>query len=125
MLHVVGEQDLMDTYLQEALDFHRATTTRAAGHLALVGDNTFRTPWTAAKLLSTDPGMARSAARALAHHLGTTRPGNRTLFEAHILESENLCLDLVAFGAAEPPVVLWKGMDNSRASTGSWRLGSS
>ena len=109
VLHVVGEQDLVATYLHEALDFHRATTTRAAGHLALVGDNTFRTPWTAAKLLSTDPGMARAAARALAHHLATARPGNRTLFEAHIFESENLYQDLVAFGAAEPPVLLWKG----------------
>ena len=109
VLHVVGEQDLMETYLHEALDFHRATTTRAAGHLALVGDNTFRTPWTAAKLLSTDPGMARAAAREFAHHLDTARPGNRTLFEAHIFESENLYLDLVAFGAAEPQVLLWKG----------------
>ena len=87
VLHVVGEQDRMDTYLQEALDFHRATTTRAAGHLALVGDNTFRTPWAAAKRLSTDPGIARAAARELVHHLGSTRPASRTLFETHISES--------------------------------------
>ena len=70
VLHVVGSQDLMMTYLEEALDFHRTTTARAAGHLVLVGDNTFRTPWTAAQLLSTDPGIARAAAR-----VDTASPG--------------------------------------------------
>ena len=96
------------TYLEEALDFHRTTASRAAGHLVLLGDNTFRIPWTAAQLLCSDPGSARAAARTLSHHLDTTRPGNMTLFEAHLLESENLFQDLVAFAEAGPPLVLWK-----------------
>ena len=89
--------------------FHRATTGQAASHLALVDDNAFLSPRTAAKLLSTDPGIARAAAREFARHLDSTRPANRTLFETHIIESQNLWQDLVAFGESEPPVLLWKG----------------
>ena len=108
-LHVVGVEDLTMTYLEEAIDFHRTTTPRAAGHLVLLGDNTFRTPWTAAKLLSTDPGIARAAARELAHHLDSARPGNRTLLETYLIGSYDLLNDMFAFREPEPPVLPWKG----------------
>ena len=90
MLHAAADQDLVEAHLGEALDFHRVVTDAAAAHLNLVGDNSFRTPWMAAKLLSSDKVLARGAATDLAKHLASTRPGNRTLFEAHVLESESL-----------------------------------
>ena len=74
-----------------------------------MGDNTFRTPWQAAKLLSCDKDLARAAAKDLARHLASTRPGNKTLFEAHVFDSESLWRDLVAFSEADPPVLLWHG----------------
>ena len=87
----------MKIHLPGALDFHRAVTDSAAAHLALVGDNTFRTTWLAAKLLFSDTDLARAAAQELANHLTSTRPGNNTLFEAHVFESESLWKDLVPF----------------------------
>ena len=51
VLHVVGDRDLVGRYIREALDFHRVVAGKAASHVALIGYNTFRTPWLAAKLL--------------------------------------------------------------------------
>ena len=78
ILQVVGEEDLVAGYLPESLDFHRSVSDSAAAHLNLLGDNTYRTPWLAAKLLSKDKILARDSAIALVRHLTTTRPGNRT-----------------------------------------------
>ena len=61
ILQALGDADLVPPRIGEALDFHRKVTDKAAGHLALVADNTFRTPWTATKLLSTDRIIARTA----------------------------------------------------------------
>ena len=55
VLQVVGEQSLVDEHLGSALDFHRSVTDQAAAHLNLLAENTFRTPWLAAKILSKDP----------------------------------------------------------------------
>ena len=107
ILQAVGEQDLAGDYLQEALDFHRTVSSEAAAHLNLLGDNTYRTPWTAAKLLSTDPARAKGAASVLAKHLAKTRPGNRTLFEEHLLRREDLWKNLEEFSQADPAVLLW------------------
>ena len=52
VLQIVGEQDLAAERLQGALEFHKSVTDQAAGHLNLLNDNTFRTPWLAAKFLS-------------------------------------------------------------------------
>ena len=109
VLDVVGERDLVDGNLQEALDFHRSVSGQAAAHLALLLDNTFRTPWTAAKLLSRDKAVAQAAAQTLSRHLASTRPSNHTAFEKHIFETEVLWKDLVDFAAADPPVLLWQG----------------
>ena len=109
VLQVVGEPGLVAERLQDALDFHRAVADQAAAHLALVGDNTFRTPWMAAKLLSRDKNLARAAAKELAKHLATTRPGNRTTFEAHVFGTAELWRNLEAFSEADPPVLLWHG----------------
>ena len=109
VLQVLGDQDLVDTHLHEALHFHRVVTDSAASHLALVGDNTYRTPWMAAKILSLDKSLARAAGKDLAKHLASTKPANRTLFEAHIFESEPLWKDLVAFSEENPPVLFWHG----------------
>ena len=97
VFQAVADQDLVEAHLREALDFHRLVTDSAASHLKLVGDNTYRTPWLAAKLLSKDKVLARAAAIDLARHLASTRPGNRTLFEAHVFESESLWLDVDSF----------------------------
>ena len=80
VLQTVGGMDEVPDYLEEALEFHKTVTDRAAAHLNLVGDNSFRTTWMAAKLLSKDPALARDAACSLLKHLATTRPGNRTHF---------------------------------------------
>ena len=85
MLQVVGEEDLVAERLQVALDFHRSVSDQATAHLNLLHDNTFKTPWLAAKLLSTDKALAKSSAAALVKHLVTTRPGNRTSFDNHTL----------------------------------------
>jgi hypothetical protein len=109
VLQVLGDPALVANRLAEALDFHRSVTDKAAAHLALLADNTFRTPWMAAKLLSTDKQFAQTAALSLAKHLAATRPGNRTLFEQHVFETPELWENLVAFSQASPPVLLWHG----------------
>ena len=97
VLRVVGQSDLVSEHLQTALDFHRRVSSQASAHLSLLADNTFRTPWLAAKLLSTDATKAQEAAKCLARHLATTRPSNRTQFEKHLFETGTLWENLVAF----------------------------
>ena len=109
VLNVVEEKDLVADRLPQALEFHRLVTDRAAGHLQLLADNTFRSPWLAAQLLSTDKEAARSAAGDLAKHLAGTRPSNRTHFEKHLFENEGLWQDLTCFSKADPPILLWHG----------------
>ena len=108
VLQIVGEQALVEDRLKEALDFHRMVTDQASAHLSLILDNTFRTPWLAAKLLSTDKQVAQAAAKALSRHIASTRPSNRTLFEKHVFDTEHLWRNLVEFADAEPPVLLWQ-----------------
>ena len=108
VLEVVGEQDLVADKLKEALDAHRLVSDQAAAHLNLLLENTFRTPWLAAKLLSQDATLARDSAASLVRHLVTTRPGNRTSFEKHLLNTEALWQSLEDFSNAEPPVQVWK-----------------
>ena len=107
VFQTVGGMDEVPDYLAEALEFHKTVTDRAAAHLNLVGDNTFRTTWLAAKLLSKDPALARDAACSLLKHLATTRPGNRTHFEQHLFSQEDLWQNLADFSKADPPVLLW------------------
>ena len=59
ILQATGEQDLVTERLPESLEFHRLVSDQAAAHLNLLADNTFRTPWLAAKLLSKDKNIAR------------------------------------------------------------------
>ena len=92
-----------------ALDFHRLVTDKAAAHLQLLGDNTFRTPWLAAKMLSRDKVLAQTAAMELATLLASTKPTNRSLFEQYLFDAEGLWPNLVAFSQADPPVLLWHG----------------
>ena len=106
---VVVDKDITAERLAEALAFHRTVSDQAAGHLALLADNTFRTPWLAAKILSSDKMAARAAAGALSKHIATTRPANRTHFEAHVFDSAPLWENLVQFSEADPPVVVWHG----------------
>ena len=106
---LLGDKGLVEARLPGALDFHRVVSGKAAAHLALLGDNTFRTPWLTTKLLSKDLGTARDAAVALLRHLDTTRPGNRTLFEEHLCETPDLYENFVEFAARDPPVLLWHG----------------
>ena len=80
---------------------------KAAAHLALVGENTFRTPWLAAQLLSKDPLAAQDAARTLLVHLNKTTPAARTLFENYLCGTKHLYDNLEEFGRADPPVRLW------------------
>jgi hypothetical protein len=77
VLQVVGEEDLVSEWLQQALDFHRSVSDQAAARLNLLFENTYRTPWLAAKLLSKDKVLAQIAAAFLVRHLVTTRPANR------------------------------------------------
>ena len=79
VLQVVVEEDLVSERLQVALDFHWSVSDQAAAHLSLLYDNTFRTPWLAAKLLSTEKALANSSAAALVRHLVTPSLGTRPL----------------------------------------------
>ena len=56
VFQVLGEERLVGEKLQEALDFHRCVSDQAAAHLNLLSDNTYMTPWLAAKLLSKGQG---------------------------------------------------------------------
>ena len=107
ILQIVGEEDLVAENLVEGLDFHRKVADQAASHLNLLFENAFRTPWLAAKLLSKDRSLARDAACALTKHLATTRPGNRTGFEEHLIGQEELWRNLEDFAKADPPTLLW------------------
>ena len=77
-----GEETLVAEHLQTALDVHRRVTDSAGAHLALLCENTLRTPWMAAKLLSKQRDLAQAAAKDLARHLAATSPVNRTPFRA-------------------------------------------
>ena len=107
VLQVVGDQGLVAERLEEALVFHRTVTDQAAAHLNLLCENTLRTPWLAARILSKDRAHARDAAAALAKHLAKTRPANRTLFEEFMFSSEDLRTSLEQFSREEPAVLLW------------------
>ena len=109
VLQVLGEERLVGEKLQEALDFHRSVSDQAAAHLNLICDNTYRTPWLAAKLLSKDKNLAQDSAALLVKHILTTKPGNRTSFENHLFTQEELWKALVDFPKANPPVLLWQG----------------
>ena len=78
-LQVVGEQDLVAEKLESALAFHRSVSDNAAAHLNLLLENTFRTPWLAAKLLSTNKDLAQDAAKALVRHLFDNRARKQNL----------------------------------------------
>ena len=108
VLQVMGEERLVGEKLQEALVFHRLVSDQAAAHLNLLSDNTYRTPWLAAKLLSKDKEMAQNSAALLRKHLVKTRPANRTSFEKHLFTQEELWKNLEDFSKANPPVLLWQ-----------------
>ena len=112
LLQVLGEEDLIAERLPESLEFHRTVSDQAAAHLHLLADNTFRTPWMAAKLLSKNKTLAKGAASSLVKHLDTTRPCNRTSFEEHLFTQQELWQNLQEFSQAEPAVLLWH--DNGR-----------
>ena len=103
---VVGAEDHGE-YIADAIDFHRRTSGQAAAHLSLTADNTFRTPWLAAKLLAKDRGLARDSAKVLLLHIASTRPENRTSFEDYILGDDTIWTCLEGFSNEEPPVLLW------------------
>ena len=109
ILQVVGEHDLVAERLGDCMDFHRRVSDQAAAHLNLLGDNTFRTPWLAAKLLHKEAHVAKGAAAGLATHLATTRPGNRTAFEEHLVTDAGLRTCIEEFSQEEPAILLWKG----------------
>ena len=112
---VLGDADLVADRLGEALEFHRMVTDQAAAHLNLLAENTYRTPWLAAKLLSRDKILASTSASALVKHLVKTRPANRTAFEKHLVDNEYLWKPLEEFAKAEPPVLLWHGIGRYEA----------
>jgi hypothetical protein len=105
----VGDPILVPDQIVMALDFHRKVTDKASAHLKLLGDNTYRTPWLAAKLLSKDKILAQSSAIELATLIASTKPSNRSRFEHHLFDAEGLWANLEAFSQAEPPVLLWHG----------------
>ncbi len=61
----------------------------------------------AAKLLSKDKAFAKDAAASLVRHIVKTIPGNRTSFENHLFDTEDLWQNLEDFAKAVPPVLLW------------------
>ena len=109
VLEVVGETRLVPTYLSEALKFHLQVSGDAGAHLKLIGDNTCRTPWLAAKLLLPTATDAKAAAVSLVARVVNTKPVNRTPFEKHLLDSMELWTSLEEFSKAAPAVCLWHG----------------
>ena len=109
VLEIVGEFRLVPGYLREALDFHLHVSGTAGSHLNLLGHNTIRTPWLAAKLLLPTASQAKAAAVSLVAQLVTTRPDNRTSFEKLLVDSADLWSNLEEFSKAAPAVCLWHG----------------
>ena len=106
---VGGDWAAVDRHLDETLEFANRVSQRAAAHLKLLARNTFRTPWLAAKLLTTDPLMASDSAKALMSVLDKTRESNRSAFESHMIETTELKANLLDFATADPPMLLWHG----------------
>ena len=44
VLQIVGDDDLLRSYLPDALDVHRLASRQSSAHLNLVADNTYRPP---------------------------------------------------------------------------------
>ena len=109
VLEIVGELRLVPGYLRGALDFHLLVSGTAGSHLNLLGHNTLRTPWLAAKLLLPTASQAKAAAVSLVAQLVTTRPDNRTSFEKLLVDSADLWSNLEEFSQAAPAVCLWHG----------------
>ena len=86
------------------------------GHIAtclnLMFDNAFRTPWLAAKLLSTDKVFARSSAKELMTHLATTRPGNHSFVEIYLCAQKVLWQHHEEFSKADLAVFRWGNTGN-------------
>ena len=124
MLYVVGEQTLVAERLQRALDFHRRVTDSAGAHLALLCENTLRTPWMAARLLSKEPELAQAAAKDLARHLASTNTANRTSFEQLLFRQRTSGIPWLT---SPTLILLWSSgmvMEGFRPLSGSWVLGS-
>ena len=124
VLYVVGEQTLVAERLQRALDFHRRVTDSAGAHLALLCENTLRTPWMAARLLSKEPELAQAAAKDLARHLASTNTANRTSFEQLLFRQRTSGIPWLT---SPTLILLWSSgmvMEGSRPFSGSWVLGS-
>ena len=107
------------------MDFHRRVTDSAGAHLALLCENTIRTPWIAAKLLSQQRDLAQGTAKDLARHLAATNPVNRT-------PSSNTFLQRPISGktwlsSPQSNLLCSSGMvkEGLRPSSGSWLQGSS
>ena len=100
VLQVVGEEKLVAEHIQPALDFHRKVTGQAGAHLALVADNTFITPWMAAKPLSKNSAFAQAAAKDLAQHLAVTKPSNMISSCAPLVWSRNVRDNLQVLGSS-------------------------
>ena len=109
VLQVMGEDRLVGEKLQEALEFHRLVADHAAAHLNLLSDNTYRTPWLAAKLLSKDNDLAQISAPLLVKRQVSIRPANRSSFEKHLCTQEELWKNLEDFSNTKHPVLLWQG----------------
>ena len=107
VLQVVGEPELVEEHFVEALEFHRLVSDQTAAHVNLLADNTWRTPWMAANILSNDAKVAQGAARTLAKHLASIKPGNRTDFEEHVFSQKSWWKPLEEFAHADPPTLLW------------------
>ena len=109
VLQVVGAfMDLYEREITGASVFHRQVAGKAASHLMNIGHNTYRTPWLAAKLLMKDKQLAKNGATALLKIIDETSPANRTAFEQHLFESDDLWQNLTDFANAEPPALLWQ-----------------
>ena len=100
---------LVQNYLPAALKFHTLLVDKASGHLDLTASNIMRTPWTAARMLSSDACQAQAAAATLVAHIAKTPARIRTPFEQGLFDTDCLWNSLVDFSTATPPVLLWKG----------------
>ena len=106
---VGGDRAIAADNIRYALAFHRAVSQKADAHMDLILENTFWTPWSAAKLIGNDSAAAQIATQLLATHLVTVIPTNRTPFEKHLFQASVLWEELAAFSDADPPVLLWHG----------------
>jgi hypothetical protein len=101
-------QETLQTILPDIIAYHTEISTRMATHLQITAQNLKSSYWLAGAMLSTDPVVARTAAREYYEHLVRSRRAALTPFDAAFSNDLVKMEQLHKFANKEPPTLLWK-----------------